>query len=122
MSDLHKKAKQCADSNMTEPRPPEPTPKAGFEISTSVASSAEILKARSMNYWLGRISAEDIAKLWTQLQGAVRDVEPRIMSELWASGTIYDRGFRAAVTACTTGDGFVLSFTVSDTSGCAQTG
>jgi len=87
-----------------------------FVTNTSEASSVEILKARSMNYWVERISPADIEKLWSELRASVRDVEPRILLDLWANGTIFNRAYRAVVTAPTTGDGFVLSFTVLDTS------
>jgi hypothetical protein len=83
-----------------------------LQISGSAASSEEILKAHRMNYWLERISAEDMAKLWQELQDSVKDAQSNISLDVWASGTISNRAFRAAVTACTTGDGFVLTFTV----------
>jgi hypothetical protein len=98
-----------------EQRQPGPTGSIDLQTRESEASLAETLRARSMNYWLEKTSAADIGKLWNELQVAVRDVQPRILLDVWASGTISGRGYRAVVTACTTGDGFVLTFTVQDT-------
>jgi hypothetical protein len=88
----------------------------GLQISEKEASLGEIMRARSMNYWLEKISAEDIAKLWTELRESVRDVQPRILLDLWANGTMLNRDFRVVVTAPTTGDGFVVHFTFEGTS------
>ncbi len=100
---------------MTEPKQKEPIRMPALQINVKEVSSDATLRAHYMNYWLEKISPEDMSKLWTALQATVRGVPPSITLEAWASGTIFKRAYRVAVTAPTTGDGFVLSFTVSGT-------
>jgi hypothetical protein len=100
---------------MTEPKLKGHTTMAVLQTNVKKVSSDAMLKAVCMNYWLEKISPEDISKLWAALQATVRGVQPHTISDAWASGTISKRAYRAAVTAPTTGDGFVLSFTVSGT-------
>jgi hypothetical protein len=97
-------------------KPKQPTLMGASEITTSVASSAEMQKARFMNYWLEKINPEDIARLWMQLEACAKGVLPRTTWVQWVNGTIDRAALRVDVTACTTQGGFVLSFTVSDTS------
>lgn len=100
---------------MTEPKRKEPIRMPALQINAKEVSSDAMLKAHSMNYWLGKISPEDMSKLWNALQATAKGAPPSITLEIWASGTISGRAYRAAVTAPTTGDGFVLNFTVSAT-------
>jgi hypothetical protein len=87
-----------------------------LQTSEREASLEETLKARRMNYFVEQMPAEDMMKLWKGLQASVKAAQPGILLDLWASGTILNRDFRAVVTACTTADGFVLTFTVGGTS------
>jgi len=71
---------------------------------------------RCMNCLLVKISTEDIARSWTGLRANVKGANHRITLVRRASGTTFNLGILADVTAFTMGDGFVLRFTVKDTS------
>ena len=93
-----------------------PMPKGGLLTSASAVSSAGQGMARSMNSYTEQISPSNSAVLWSQLTDFAKDVLPRTTWGQWVNGTISEEGLQAAVTACTTPDGFVLNFIVSDTS------
>ena len=69
-----------------------------------------------MNCLLVKIKSEDIARSWTGLRANVKGATHRITSVRRESGTTFNLGILADVTAFTMGDGFVLRFTVKDTS------
>ena len=83
---------------------------------TLEVSSGAHPTARTMTYWLERISPEDIGKLWKQLRACAKDAKRPITWVQWANGTITQgQDFRVDVTAYTTHDGFAVRFTVGDT-------
>ena len=90
--------------------------KDALQMLISGALSGEHLTERSMNFYLDRISATDTAKLWEHLRASAKAALPRTTWVQWVNGTIERVGLRLDVTACTTHDGFVLHFTVRDTS------
>lgn len=101
---------------MTAQKRKKRTAKAGLQTSASGVSSVEGLTAPSMSYWLEKINPDAIVKLWMHLKASAEAALPRTTWVQWASGTISKEGLVADVTACTTHGGFVLSFTVADTS------
>jgi hypothetical protein len=113
---VHEELQQCEDSRWTGMKPKPRTAKAGSRIIGAGVSSEEALTGRAMNYWLEKINPEDIARLWMQLEACAKGVLPRTTWVQWVNGTIDRAALRVDVTACTTQGGFVLSFTVSDTS------
>jgi hypothetical protein len=79
-------------------------------------SSAERPTARSMNYWLERISLEDMMRLWLDLKDIAEDVPFVTMLACSGNGITSREGFRVGVIASALADGFVLSFTERATS------
>lgn len=70
----------------------------------------------AMSYWLEKIKAGDIVRLWKRLGGYAKDARHHITLERWVNGTISRAGYQVDVTAYTTEDGFVLRFTARDMS------
>src|SRR2546423_718836 len=107
MQDMHED-RTCEDLSVTATKPK----KRSFKVYSPTSGPSSVVREmeHSMNYWLEKISPEDMTLLWKGLAGSAKAANRPTFWLKMVSGTTSKVGLAGGVIAYTTENGFVLAF------------